>query len=43
LNNYSFEGVTAAISPSHDELLWFAYDIADNIIMITEEELSMFK
>ena len=39
----SLEGVTAAVSPSHAELLWLACDIADNFTPITKEELSMLK
>ena len=37
----SLEGVTAAVSPSHAELLWLACDIADNFTPITDEELSI--
>jgi predicted aldo/keto reductase-like oxidoreductase len=39
----SLEGVTAAVSPSHAELLWLACDIANNFTPITKEELSMLK
>jgi len=30
--------VTAAVSPSHDELLWWACDVADNLTLISKEE-----
>ncbi|HEX7561577.1 MAG TPA: aldo/keto reductase [Candidatus Humimicrobiaceae bacterium] len=39
----SLEGVTAAVSPSHAELLWLACDIADNFTPVTKKELSMLK
>ena len=39
----SLNGVTAAVSPSHAELLWLACDIADNFKPVTEEELSILK
>lgn len=39
----SLEGVTAAVSPSHAELLWLACAIVDNLTPITEEELFMLK
>jgi predicted aldo/keto reductase-like oxidoreductase len=39
----SLKGVTAAVSPSHAELLWLACDIADNFKPVTEDELSTLK
>ncbi len=35
--------VTAAISPGHAELLWWACDIADNFKPITDEEIGILK
>jgi len=40
---FSLEGITAAVSPSHAELLWLACDIADNFKPINDEEISELK
>ena len=39
----SLKGVTAAVSPSHAELLWLACDIADHLKPVSEDELLMLK
>jgi len=35
--------ITAAVQPSHAELLWWAYDIADQFKPISEEEIKILK
>ena len=35
--------ITAAVSPSHAELLWWACDIADNLKPLSEDELEFLK
>ncbi len=39
----ALEGVTAAVSPSHAELLWWACDAAEELRPPTEEELALLE